>query len=310
MPPTESLSHSAVRDPIQSVLVQRFSDVAVVTTRVAKSIGVDKKMDSRGHLLEVSVTVKNYPTDAVLVAYYRFKDIQNRGKIHVNPTGHSTVVRESEPLPNDPAADPAYLNRNVFAAGSFSFIQDEDLNPWKSNTARVTAFFRTARGVLTMENGSMVFPLHARGVLEDGEKAAWDLDATEQELSFLVQYANNGVFSVGEKLLGRGGRMRDRLASMNNKPAYFFYFNNTKENKDNKKLKLANTVLKFNLPAQIDVVTLERVDSVRRRFLLRLRNTAEYNDVFAMYDNEVTVDLTAILNSMGLKAAAWSGDHD
>lgn len=205
MPPTESLSHSAVRDPIQSVLVQRFSDVAVVTTRVAKSIGVDKKMDSRGHLLEVSVTVKNYPTDAVLVAYYRFKDIQNRGKIHVNPTGHSTVVRESEPLPNDPAADPTYLNRNVFAAGSFSFIQDEDLNPWKSNTARVTAFFRTARGVLTMENGSMVFPLHARGVLEDGEKAAWDLDATEQELSFLVQYASNGVFSVGEKLLGRGG---------------------------------------------------------------------------------------------------------
>ena len=96
MPPSESLSHSAVRDPIQSVLVQRYRDVAVVTTRFAKSIGVDRKMDSRGHLLEVSVLVKNYPADAVLVAYYRFKDVQNRGKIHLNPTGHSTVVREAE----------------------------------------------------------------------------------------------------------------------------------------------------------------------------------------------------------------------
>ena len=98
------------------------------------------------------------------------------------------------------------------------------------------------------------------------------------------------------------------MANMYNKPIYYFYFNNTKENKDNKKLKLSNTIMKFNLPLQIDVM-LERVDSVRKRFLLRLRNTAEYNDVFAMYDNEVTVDLTVILNSMGLKVGA-SGLHN
>ena len=194
-----------MRDPLQGVLVQRYGDVAVVTTRLVKSIGVDKKTDSRGHMIEVSIDVKKYPADAVLVAYYRFKDIQNGGKIHVNPAGHNTVLREAEPMPANPADDPTYLNRNVFSAGSFSFIQDEDVNPLKSNTARVTAFFRTPRGVLTMENGSMVFPLHARGVPETGEDTTWDLDATEQELSFMVQYATDGVFGVGEKLLGSWG---------------------------------------------------------------------------------------------------------
>ena len=45
------------------------------------------------------------------------------------------------------------------------------------------------------------------------------------------------------------------MGGMNSKSPFFFYFNNTKENKDNKNLKMANTFMKFNLPQQIDVMT-------------------------------------------------------
>ena len=200
MPPTESLSYSALRDPIQNVMVQRYRDIAVVMTRFAKSIGVDRKMDTRGHLLEVSYILKKIPQDGVLVAYYRFKDIQNKGRIRVDPIGRGSITRETEPIPADPASDPTYINRNVFSAGSFCSIQDEDIDKWKGNTARVTAFFKAPRGVLTMESGSRVFPLNARGEGEQGAKVEWDLNEADQDLSFLVQYASDGLYSVGEKM--------------------------------------------------------------------------------------------------------------
>ena len=91
------------------------------------------------------------------------------------------------------------------------------------------------------------------------------------------------------------------MGGMNSKPPFFFYFNNTKENKDNKNLKLANTFMKFNLPQQIDVMTFERIDSLNPTYLLRLHNTAEYDDLFVMNDNEVIVDLTTVLNSLKLR---------
>ena len=91
------------------------------------------------------------------------------------------------------------------------------------------------------------------------------------------------------------------MGGMNSKSPFFFYFNNTKENKDNKNLKMANTFMKFNLPQQIDVMTFERIDSLNSKYLLRLHNTAEYDDLFVMNENEVVVDLTTVLNSLKLK---------
>ena len=64
----------------------------------------------------------------------------------------------------------------------------------------MTAFFKAPRGVLTMENGSLVFPLNARGEGERDAKVEWDLNEADQDLSFLVQYASDGLYSVGEKM--------------------------------------------------------------------------------------------------------------
>lgn len=79
------------------------------------------------------------------------------------------------------------------------------------------------------------------------------------------------------------------------------YYNNTKENKDNPNLRLTASLMKPNLPTQIQLMTFKKIDSLNNRYLLRLQNTAEWNDGFGMNDNMVIVDLSTIIKSLKLK---------
>lgn len=79
------------------------------------------------------------------------------------------------------------------------------------------------------------------------------------------------------------------------------YYNNTKENKDNTNLKLTATLMKPNIAPQINIITFKKINSLDNRYLLRLQNSAEYDDGYSMNDNVVTIDLAAAIKSLKLK---------
>lgn len=79
------------------------------------------------------------------------------------------------------------------------------------------------------------------------------------------------------------------------------YFNNTKENKDNPNLKLQQALMKPNIPPQLHIMTFKKINSLNNRYLLRLQNTAEYNDGFSQSDNILTLKLEDIVKGLKLK---------
>ena len=79
------------------------------------------------------------------------------------------------------------------------------------------------------------------------------------------------------------------------------YFNNTKENKDNPNLKLQQALMKPNISPQLHIMTFKKINSLNNRYLLRLQNTAEYNDGFSQSDNILTLKLEDIVKGLKLK---------
>lgn len=78
------------------------------------------------------------------------------------------------------------------------------------------------------------------------------------------------------------------------------YYNNTKENKDNKKLKLTNSLMKNNILSQMHIMTFKRINSIGQKYLLRLQNTAEWDDAYTYTENIVNIDIEAVLKGLGL----------
>lgn len=92
MAPSQPLSFSALRGPLVNVMVQRYSPAVTVVTRVIKSINVNKKIPSRGHLIDQSIFIKQSPSEGDLVLVHRLQDIQNKNRIHVDVNGYGTQL--------------------------------------------------------------------------------------------------------------------------------------------------------------------------------------------------------------------------
>ena len=82
---------------------------------------------------------------------------------------------------------------------------------------------------------------------------------------------------------------------------FFMYFNNTKENKENPNLKFQQAIMKPNLSPQLRIMSFKKINSLNNRYLLRLQNTAEYNDGFNQSDNIITLKLEDIIKGLKLK---------
>ena len=82
------------------------------------------------------------------------------------------------------------------------------------------------------------------------------------------------------------------------------YYNNTKENKDNNRLKLTANLMKANLPSQVQLMTFKKINSLNNQYLLRLQNMAEWNDGYETGDNIITVDMAAICQALKLKVGS------
>lgn len=85
------------------------------------------------------------------------------------------------------------------------------------------------------------------------------------------------------------------------------YYNNTKENKDNNRLKLTANLMKSNLPSQMQLMTFKKINSLQNQYLIRLQNMAEWNDAYETGDNIVTVDMAAICQALKLKVGLMYG---
>lgn len=81
---------------------------------------------------------------------------------------------------------------------------------------------------------------------------------------------------------------------------HIFYFNNTKENKGNMKLKLIVSLLKAKFPTPLTILSMERVESLTARYIIRIQNLAEYDDTCVMNNNVVVHDMTMIMRALNL----------
>ena len=84
------------------------------------------------------------------------------------------------------------------------------------------------------------------------------------------------------------------------RPHHIFYFNNTKENKGNTNLKLVVNLIETKLPTPLTLLSIERVESLTARYVVRIQNQAEYDDAYAMNDNVVVHDMTSIARFLRL----------
>lgn len=84
------------------------------------------------------------------------------------------------------------------------------------------------------------------------------------------------------------------------RPHHIFYFNNTKENKGNTNLKLVVSLFETKLSHPLTLLSIERVESLTARYIVRIQNQAEYDDAYAMNDNVVKHDMTSITKSLRL----------
>ena len=174
-----------------------------MVTRVIKSINVNKKIPSRGHLIDQSIFIKQSPSEGDLVLVHRLQDIQNKNRIHVDVNGYGTQLREAEVLPEDPVKAASWTHRNVFAASNEVFIQDEDLDRSKQDVARASFYFDRPRGVMVTE-GTVFIPLTMGGVtrdvpVNDDEKRV-DLNIAEQQVAMMIERSDKGLFANSEKL--------------------------------------------------------------------------------------------------------------
>ena len=194
-----------------NVMVHRYGDIGFSVSRFVRIVGVDKKGVSRNQLLDCSFNIKQKPAEGDLVAYFRFKDIHNKNIIHTDPNGMSYVQHSLE-KPEEADAN-TFFERNVVPAGTGAFIQDEGIDRSKADITRISAFFATPRGVTTMEEGSLVFPLTVSGISntkhqeqeqEQGKKEEefkqYDMNRGYQHISLSIQRSHDGIFNINEKV--------------------------------------------------------------------------------------------------------------
>ena len=103
--------------------------------------------------------------------------------------------------------------------------------------------------------------------------------------------------------------MRNSFPTIEGRSLFFMYYNNTKENKDNPNLKLQQVLFKTNIPPQLHIMTFKKIDSLNNRYLLRLQNTAEYDDGFNQSDNIITLKLEDVVKGLKLKVLLIYGVH-
>ena len=184
-------------------MVQRYSPSVTVVTRIIKSVNVNKKIASRGHLIDQSIILKDRVSEGDLVLVHRLQDIHNLNRIHVDLNGYGTQLREAEPIPENPTEAAAWAHRSHFAATNEVFIEDEDLDRSKQDVARASFYFDRPRGVMVTE-GTVMIPLTMGGVTRDTpeneEEKRIDLNIVEQQVALMIERSNKGLFANSEKL--------------------------------------------------------------------------------------------------------------
>lgn len=324
---TTPIAYSAVRGAVTNVMVQYYPNDITVVTRLPKSIGTTNRAASYGHLLDITFFIPGKCAVGDLVAVYSLPDIVNQNVLHYNLNGLGSNAQPVEPTPADPSQDGTYLLRNTFPAGSYAYIQDEDVDRTKADISRASFYFEYPHGVSLYAPGSVMIPLTVSGTgakqpsaeaaetaetAESAESAEegkhYDLDRTTQNLGIFLERSENGLFWVNNKMWARIGGVRRRLAHMMTRPHHIFYFNNTKENKGNMNLKLIVNLVKSKLPIPLTLLSLERVESLTGRYIVRIQNQAEFDDAYQMNDNVVVHDMTSIAKffKLGVRSCSLS----
>ena len=186
-----------------NVYVQRYGDYVHAISRFVRSVGVEKKSTSRVQLFDCSFNVLQKPAEGDLVAYFRFKDVHNKNRIYTDPNGRQFEKHQLESVSEEPSTD--FFAKNVVPAGSAAYIQDEDIDRTKADISRVIALFGTPRGVTTMEEGSLVFPLTVGGKSSAGAASEetvkqYDMNRGYQHIALSVQHSTKGEFMLNEKV--------------------------------------------------------------------------------------------------------------
>lgn len=138
----------------------------------------------------------------------------------------------------------------------------------------------------------------ARGEKKSEEEKQYELNIVEEQVAMTLERSVNGLFSNSEKLCACDREVSCRFSSLLSRPHFFMYYNNTKENKDNKNLKHIVQIMKGTLPPQIVVLSFQRLSSLKKEYLLRMENTAEPEDIYQNTPNSVEVDLTTVMKSL------------
>lgn len=75
------------------------------------------------------------------------------------------------------------------------------------------------------------------------------------------------------------------------------YYNNTKENKNNRNLKLQLNLFQGALPTQLVILSIQRVNSLQNAYLVRIQNMASPDNVVINTSNTVTANLNKVFKS-------------
>ena len=99
---------------------------------------------------------------------------------------------------------------NVVPATTGAYIQDEDVDRTKGDISRLSAYFTATRGITTMEEGSLVFPITVTGIKseskeeeeesEEEETPQYDMNRGFQQIAFSIQRSDKGIFTLNEKM--------------------------------------------------------------------------------------------------------------
>lgn len=188
-------------------MVQYYPNDIIVVTRIPKSIGTNNRMASFGHLLDITFFIQGKSVDGDLVAVYSLPDIVNQNVLHYNLNGLGSNAQAIEPLPADPSQDGTYLLRNTFPAGSYAYIQDEDVDRTKADISRASFYFEYPHGISLYAPGSVMIPLTVSGVKASAEVEGsidegkhYDLDRTRQNIGIYLERSENGLFAVNNKM--------------------------------------------------------------------------------------------------------------
>lgn len=197
-----------------NVMIQYYPNDIIVITRIPKSIGTNDRANSFGHLIDVSYLLQGKVVQGDLVAVYSLPDIVNQNVLHFNLNGLGSSAQKIDPLPDDPSKDNTYFLRNTYPAGSFAFIQDEDVDRTKSDIARASFYFEYPHGVSLYAPGSVMIPLTVSGVREEEQPATaaegaetqekegkhYDLDRTAVNIGIYLERSKDGLFFINTKM--------------------------------------------------------------------------------------------------------------